>query len=1224
MSLSKKNILLLCASILLVSGLWLLTYLIFFQNNFDAYINKTQSTFDRHYKAISEAEDEITNLLESEETFTFSSFVEFEDVSFHIVKNNQLVFWSDNQQLILSDTSHASLGQYVFTFDENVGYIVKKSKHKLKSDSYELIFYIPIFKKYFTENKYLKSGLNTNLFGDYPVRLLDTPYTKARDIYGASGEYLFSLSNQQKSYVIDSEELLLSLFLIFLASFLFIVYFGKKKKIPSKKVWGYSYGLFFVFVVIRLVFLAFLSDNHSNIAIFDPTYFPELIVSHTLGDYLLNLLLISFFLWSLLLPSNSISLYRFINKSSLVKMSLLILTMVVVSYYFFYLFVSGLYAINSSPKLNFDITQNLEFNYFKLAYIFIFLLLSYNYFIVNHFIVNSIAAFKKNKKQFGILMGGYTLFALLFYLCFSSRFYIPLLIHLVYVFVIYSFRVNIFARNADRKLYRYFLFFNIVCSLVGAWVVFESTHEKNIDSKKLTATKVFKRNGFQGEYLLNELRKKIRDNEFVKSEMLSPLSDKNLIAKKIKKTYTADFFYDKFDIRVNVFDVQGDALYTESGKITSYDYVLKYAKNNFETEYPDLYFVSRPDQQTPYMYVLIVPIMKDNVFIGDIILELRLKKAISSSIYPRLLRDGSELPVIETSNYCVYYREKVEFSVGDIDYNSLGELFFSQLDNMRNGGIYLGEYHHLMVDMGDLNHIVVSTKSNGIKTIYANYSFLFIVWTFILLLVLIARISFDRINRVKISYSAKIQLYYNIAFFLPLVIISITILGVIDSFYSKDIEKDFKDKALQVSSYVNQQLIENDGEINQIYNLNEKIAYLANNTKTDINLYDRNGVVVNTSQPLIFESKLMSKNINPKAYVDLIEGHKSITMVNETIGELRFQVFYASILSQYDNDNVKAILSIPFFNAKEDLGSKRTALFTVVVNIFSSLFLLLLLLSYLTSNTLTEPLKLISQQMKAFSLSNKNELLKWNSDDEIGMVVKEYNHMLQKLEQSKQELEKNKKEEAWREMAKQVAHEIKNPLTPMKLSLQHMQRLLSSENEGYQKKFETLLHQIDTLSDIATSFSSFAKMPIPRADKFDVVKELNSILDLYRNTGKVELVEDIAIGEVLVLGDVKLMGRTFTNLITNAIQAVPSDRQAVLKVALVQEEGKVLISFQDNGSGIPPEIQKKVFVPNFSTKYSGSGLGLAVAKRGINHAGGEIWFESSIEGTTFFISLPVS
>jgi len=243
-------------------------------------------------------------------------------------------------------------------------------------------------------------------------------------------------------------------------------------------------------------------------------------------------------------------------------------------------------------------------------------------------------------------------------------------------------------------------------------------------------------------------------------------------------------------------------------------------------------------------------------------------------------------------------------------------------------------------------------------------------------------------------------------------------------------------------------------------------------------------------------------------------------------------------------------------------------------------------------------------------------------------MISEYNKMLLHLEQSKETLAQTEKEIAWREMAKQVAHEIKNPLTPMKLTLQHLQMRIQRENPDLQKltekPFETLLAQIDLLSDIATSFSTFAKMAVPKNEVFDIAEVLRQTLHLYESDATIQLIRTIQKGVYEVKGDKQLFSQIFTNLILNAIQAVPNARKPAISVSLYEQGGLVRIEIRDNGTGIPADIQHKVFLPNFSTKFTGSGIGLALAKRGIEHAGGKIWFETEGEvGTCFFIEMPI-
>jgi nitrogen fixation/metabolism regulation signal transduction histidine kinase len=216
-------------------------------------------------------------------------------------------------------------------------------------------------------------------------------------------------------------------------------------------------------------------------------------------------------------------------------------------------------------------------------------------------------------------------------------------------------------------------------------------------------------------------------------------------------------------------------------------------------------------------------------------------------------------------------------------------------------------------------------------------------------------------------------------------------------------------------------------------------------------------------------------------------------------------------------------------------------------------------------------------------------------------------------------------------MAKQVAHEIKNPLTPMKLSIQQLQRTITIDNpkakERIERALNSLTEQIDNISDIATSFSEFAKMPVPRNEVFDLVSVVQKISDLYAEDDNISLNAYLKERVAHVLGDRQFMSRVITNLVINGIQSVPKDRKPIINLRLYRndDDNVVIIEVQDNGNGIPENIRQRVFMPNFSTKIGGSGLGLAMAKRGVEHAGGNIWFETQDNrGTTFFIDLPLA
>jgi two-component system, NtrC family, nitrogen regulation sensor histidine kinase NtrY len=242
--------------------------------------------------------------------------------------------------------------------------------------------------------------------------------------------------------------------------------------------------------------------------------------------------------------------------------------------------------------------------------------------------------------------------------------------------------------------------------------------------------------------------------------------------------------------------------------------------------------------------------------------------------------------------------------------------------------------------------------------------------------------------------------------------------------------------------------------------------------------------------------------------------------------------------------------------------------------------------------------------------------------------VNEYNRMINELAISAEKLSRSERESAWREMAKQVAHEIKNPLTPMKLHLQHLQRSIqqSSEaemREAIQRTAKILIEQIDSLSSIATEFSNFANMPRSQNQVLDLKEIISSVVSLFNQTPNIEIHISNQHDENKVLADRQQLQRVFSNLIKNAIQSIPEDRKGRIQIDIKKENNTCIVSVADNGIGIAEDQRAKIFSPSFTTKSTGMGLGLAIVKSTIEQAGGSVWFESKEhEGATFFVELP--
>lgn len=294
------------------------------------------------------------------------------------------------------------------------------------------------------------------------------------------------------------------------------------------------------------------------------------------------------------------------------------------------------------------------------------------------------------------------------------------------------------------------------------------------------------------------------------------------------------------------------------------------------------------------------------------------------------------------------------------------------------------------------------------------------------------------------------------------------------------------------------------------------------------------------------------------------------------------------------------------------------------------LFVLASVVAYLLSRYITRSLEVVSKRMQMVQLGKHNEPIEWRGKDEIGVLVHRYNLMLRQLEQSADKLAQTERESAWREMAKQVAHEIKNPLTPMKLRVQHLLKSWSDGNQDFESKLknfsQSMTEQIDTLSDIATEFSNFAKMPKSEITAFDMVQLTSSVIDLFRENEQIKIsFRPYHVNNPNVLADKSQTIRCLNNLLTNAIQAMPERNRGTIDVAIRNFGNHLLVRIEDNGIGIPEDQRKNIFVPNFTTKSTGSGLGLAMVKNIMTGIGGNIWFRSkSGRGTVFFLSFPTA
>lgn len=403
----------------------------------------------------------------------------------------------------------------------------------------------------------------------------------------------------------------------------------------------------------------------------------------------------------------------------------------------------------------------------------------------------------------------------------------------------------------------------------------------------------------------------------------------------------------------------------------------------------------------------------------------------------------------------------------------------------------------------------------------------------------------------------------------------------------------------------------------------EELNRLAGAFNTDINLFNAQGMLIQSTQNNIFESGLLSNQMHPVAFEKLHHQKSSLIVQIENIESMSYLSAYLPIYNQ--EGEIKAYLNLPYFSKTEELQSGINRFLVALINIYLLLTGLSIALALLISNRITQPLKLMRDKISRLSFSKSNEQISWNSNDEIGALVKEYNRMLSELSESANQLAQAEREGAWKEMAQQVAHEIKNPLTPMKLNIQHLEMRWEALTEqekkkAFQRLSSNLIEQIDTLSAIATQFSNFARIPLPELVQLDLMPLVNNAVALYDGNPELVVQLESESSSCFVHGDKDQIIRVLNNLIKNAAQAISSGQQGVIQVVIAREEADCVLRVKDNGVGISEALQSKVFQPNFTTKTSGMGLGLAMVKQMLENMGGSISFESTEgEGTTFTV-----
>ncbi len=594
--------------------------------------------------------------------------------------------------------------------------------------------------------------------------------------------------------------------------------------------------------------------------------------------------------------------------------------------------------------------------------------------------------------------------------------------------------------------------------------------------------------------------------------------------------------------------------------------------------------------------------------------------------YPELLQDaGAGELHLSGYSFAFYDRGKLEYKFGDFLYPiDLSDLKKAPVKKFfpKDG------YTHYMLPVNKKEILLVSRPRQTLSGWLLPFSLLFILSGVLLLIYISFKFGKQILETFSYSFSTRLQLTIFSTTLIVFFVLTAVILYYFNANNRQTISNNLEEKTHSVLIELQHKLspfgnaaLQNKQEI-QSYLQKFSMVFFS-----DINLYDNSGELVVSSRPEIFSRGLQSRLINPVAYTEIEKNHKLFYLGKEKIKNIEFYSSYAPFI--LDNGVDAGIINLPYFARQSELQHTYYQMLANLINLFVITGMLGMLLMVYLSRLLTRPLNILQQKITSVSIEKQNEKIEWSRNDEIGKLIEAYNQMVEKLEESARLIKYSAREKAWREMARQIAHEIRNPLTPMKLNIQYLQKVYSAKDPTFDEKFKSvsrsLINQIDTMDEVAGMFSDFSKMNIPINEKADLMEAITSTATLFRKSYEIQITIDSELNNIEVRTSVQDLLRIFNNLLKNAIQSMETSPDKNIRIQVLQRQKYVEVRLTDNGKGIDEVDKGHIFQPYFTTKSKGTGLGLAIVKNLMTEMGGEIIFVSEKGlGTTFILKFPLS
>lgn len=1165
--------------------------------NDDEIVNKFQSTF-------TEKSEKVDRILQYEKhRLTHFGLQDVwqrkvdDNIYLHIYRNDSLIFWNSNQLPVLRFAEIHFPAQGVVHLQNGWYY----TRH-IDVDSITICATFLIKKEYAHQNKELENGFAPS-FGfsrKATIELIDGE----NRIVDSAGNFLFRLEIDNSIQISESTNQLLGVWITLILLVCAKIFAKNFERRPN---------LLHALLPLPLLLLfrqTLMNSLWSQLPIFDPSLFALNVAVTHLFDFILMIwgigwlffiarqwlvrhlaksftpilhafVLIAFFpLWSIFMRI----LQTFIENSE------------------FSMRVTEIFKLNSYSIIGFILFGGLFLAYFRLV------LLAY-FFLIDRVV---------SRARYYSLLFVVSIIYLIVELFWGIEMFIPALFPgwiLLLVGLLES------DHNHKTKMAGGILYL-AAFSIAFSNLLNTVNNQKEHSLRELYANRLLSDRDIETEIELSNLGEKIQKDEYLKRVILQPptVSTSDFQDAIDRRLFSG--FWDQYEIAVYLFNPDNSLYFGPNG--ATWETFLQIKQNHAQLSEVSAkaWYVLDYIQQYAYLYQ--DTLEKGTPHQKTLLLTLKSKRIPEEIGFPRLLIPEKTQVFESLEEYAIakYYNGKLVAAYGAYQYPVLLSAFHIE-PQQTDGYLMRGNFeHYFLKGMGE-NYIILSRESGEWTDVLTSFSYLFCLFGLILLPGMWIRRSAPD-SWVPATLSAKIPLVV-----IALLFVSLLVYGWGSGVFVRNQYKDYNEKI--ISEKLNSVYQEFDSKygdsLQKAYQMLSPIeSSLQKYSKifvTDINLYDVHGYMIASSRPKIYNIGLLSEQMNPDAMAAMTARNESQFVHKEQIGNLVYSSAYQPVLNE--NGEALGFLNLQHFGQQEGFEIQLQRFLTSIVNVFMFLLTISAVVSILVTTWLTHPLRVLQEKLAAVDFSKLNEPIEYSRADEVGALVKEYNKKIDELAITAQQLAKSERESAWREMAKQVAHEIKNPLTPIKLSLQHFQRVYDAREPMSNEKINLLVHslieQIDGLSTIANDFANFAKMPTPSHEQLDLVHIIRSVASLFEQSEDNPIHLDLPEHPVYLNGDKDMMVRIMNNLLKNAIQA-SSPRQPIA-IRLSRKEKEIEIEVSDQGIGIAEDLQDKLFVPYFTTKSTGTGLGLAMVKQMVELHKGQISVESKPgEGATFVVRFP--